>query len=316
MPNQCNHHHHHHSHQQHGHIKDSSKSFSGLIYAFVLNAGFCFVEVLGGYFSASQAIMADALHDFGDSLSLLILIALKWFSVRPVTSKFSFGYRRLNILGAAIVGLSLVTGSFFILGNSFPKLMNPQPVNSHMMIGLALLGVLINGLAVYRLRDHGGHEGGHLNVGEKLVSLHLLEDLWGWVIVLLGAIAIYFYSCYWLDPLLSIFLAFFILWRTYVNLSDIGRLLLLGASSEFSMDKIKDILQTIQGVVSCHHIHIWELDFGYHVITGHLVLNNEANENLVKEEVRKKISLIGPSEVTIEIEREGYICSDPEHVLK
>ncbi len=309
-PHSHNHSHSHSHNHSHSHV-DPSSSLSGLISAFVLNAGFCIIEAFGGYYSSSQAIMADALHDFGDSLSLLILIALKWLSVKPSTEKFSYGYRRLNIIGAAIVGVSLVVGSFVILANSFPKLMSPQPVNSPMMMGLAVLGILVNGLAVYRLKAHSHHD--EKNIGEKLVSLHLLEDLWGWVIVLIGAIAIYSFSWYWIDPLLSIFLAFFILWRTYINLAEIGRILLLGANKDFSLERITGILKSVEGVMSCHHIHIWELDFGYHVVTGHIVLKSEASDVKVKEQIRKKIAEVGPSEVTLEIEREGEDCSDPEH---
>lgn len=333
-PNHSHHHSHHHDHQQHHHHHhyNSASPLSGLIFAFSLNAGFCVVEAIGGYFASSQAIMADALHDFGDSLSLLLLIALKWYSAKPAASQFSFGYRRLNLIGATVVGGGLVIGSFVILSQSLPKLLNPTPVNSPLMIGLSILGVFVNGLAVYRLRlsyaqphnpPHSQFSSSSQNSGvssanfsEKLVSLHLLEDLWGWVIVLIGAIMIQFFSWFWIDPLLSIFLAFFILWRTYSHLSDVGRLFLLGASSQFSNEKIRERILSVEGVLDCHHLHIWELDFGYHIITSHLVLKNAVDVVKVKQLVRQKLTEVGPCEVTLEMEFEGEQCLDPEHLSK
>lgn len=297
---------HSHSHS-HGHSHhDSSKNLSALIVAFLLNAGFCVIEGIGGYLASSQAIMADALHDFGDSLSLLLLICLKYLAMKPAKDSFSFGYRRLNIIGAAVVGISLVVGCFIILGHSFPKIFSPTAVNSELMLWLAVGGIAVNGFAFYKLRPVGG-------LGENLVTLHLLEDLWGWIIVFFGALAIHFYAWYWLDPLLSVFLAFFILWRTFIHLGQIGRLLLLGSSQEFSMDKISTLLNTVVGLSGFHHVHVWELDSGFHIITIHLVLKPDADAIAIKQEIRDKFSSLGPCEVTLEVEREGENCVDPSH---
>lgn len=299
-------HSHYHSHTcAHVHHK-GSESNSALIVAFLLNAGFCVIEGVGGYIASSQAIMADALHDFGDSLSLLLLITLRYFATKPAKDIFSFGYRRLNIIGAAVVGGSLVIGCLIILGHSLPKLLNPTVVNSSLMIGLSVGGIIVNGIAFYRLRGVSG-------LGESLVSLHLLEDLWGWVIVFFGALAIHFYSWYWLDPLLSVFLAFFILWRTFSHLQEVGRLFLLGSGEGFSMAKISEQLNTVEGVSSFHHVHVWELDSGFHIITAHLVLKIEADTATVKQLIRNKLLGLGKCEVTLEIEREGETCLDPVH---
>jgi len=304
--NQHESHSHYHSHEC-GHVHhDPSKSISALVVAFLLNAGFCVIEGFGGYAASSQAIMADALHDFGDSLSLLLLITLKYLATRPASEAFSFGYRRLNIIGAALVGGSLVLGCLLILGSSIPKIMNPTTVNSSLMMILSVGGIIVNGIAFYRLRPLEG-------LGENLVSLHLLEDLWGWVIVFFGALAIHFFTWYWLDPLLSVFLAFFILWRTFIHLRQIGRLFLLGSGAEYSMSKISLLLQTIPGLNSFHHVHVWELDSGFHIITAHLVLAPEADAILIKQQVRDQLLTMGKCEVTLEVEREGELCSDPSH---
>ncbi len=294
------HHHHHHHHHHH------NQSGSALVYAFVLNLVFCVVEAVGGYYASSQAIMADALHDFGDSLSLLILIGLKWMAVRPAGEPYSFGYRRLNLIGATLVGGVLILGCIVILGESLPKLLHPQPVHSPLMLGLAVFGVVINGAAFYRLRSHGG-------VGENLVSLHLLEDLWGWVIVFVGALAIYFYSWYWVDPLLSVFLAFFILWRSFIQMRSLGRLFLLGSSVEFSSVRVSSLMTSVDGVLEVHHVHVWELDAGFHVVTAHLVLRDNGDPVAIKQQIREQLLKVGKCEVTLEVEVEGEQCLDPAH---
>ena len=304
-------HQHDHDHHHDGHLHshhNAKESMTALVIAFFLNSGFCVIEAIGGYYASSQAIMADALHDFGDSLSLLLLIALKYLATKPASDSFSFGYRRLNILGAAAVGVSLVVGSLAILGSSLPKLINPNPVNSLLMLILSIGGITVNGFAFYRLRSVNQN-----SLGENLVSLHLLEDLWGWVIVFFGALAIYFFTWYWLDPLLSIFLAFFILWRTFIHLQQIGRLLLLGSGNDFSVSKITDLLKKVNGVVDFHHIHVWELDTGFHIITAHLVLKRDGDVVLIKQEVRHILQTLGRCEVTLEIEFEGEKCLDPTH---
>lgn len=299
--------HHHHDHEGHDHHHhDLSEGTSALITAFLLNLGFCIIEAFGGYFASSQAVMADALHDFGDSLSLLMLLGLRWLAQRPVLDGYSFGYRRMNILGAAIVGGSLVFGCILILGSSFPKLFNPHPVNSRLMLGLAVLGVTVNGLAFYKLRSQKG-------IGENFVSLHLLEDLWGWVIVFVGAIAIELFSWYWLDPLLSIFLAFFILRQSFIQLRSLGRLFLLGSSFEFSEAKVAALMRKIDGVEDVHHLHVWELDTGFHVVSAHVVLKQDAEAFGVKAQIREKLLEIGRCEVTLETEKIGEVCLDPVH---
>lgn len=274
--------------------------------AFLLNFGFCVIEAIGGFYASSQAIMADALHDFGDSLSLLLLIALRWMAAKPAGEAYSFGYRRLNLIGATVVGVSLMVGCIVILGSSLPLVLRPRTVNSSLMMGLAVLGVAVNGLAFYRLRAHEG-------VGERLVSLHLLEDLWGWVIVFIGAVVIHIWAWYWVDPLLSVFLAFYILWQSFGQMRVIGRLLLLGSSREFSVARINELLAGIDGVKSTHHVHVWELDQGFHIITAHLVVSKGGNLPSIKRLIRSRLQELGPCEVTLELEEEGEVCLDPVH---
>lgn len=299
-------HHHGHSHgHDHGHHR-RDEATSALVWAFFLNAGFCIIEGIGGHYAGSQAVVADALHDFGDSLSLLLLITFRWMASKPAKESYSYGYRRLNLIGAAFVGGSLIFGSLVIIGSSFGRLTEPHSVNAPLMLILAVFGVLVNALAFYRLRSQSG-------VGERMVSLHLLEDLWGWVIIFFGAVAIQIYSWYWLDPLLSIVLAFYILWQSLSQVKSLGRLLLLGASTEFSVADVVQRLSGITDVQGIHHVHVWELEGGFHVVTAHLVVREGSDVVSIKQQARAQLQLLGRCEVTLEVENPGEKCLDPEH---
>ena len=197
---------HHHSHEQEkgGNIK----------VAFFLNISFTIIEIIGGVLTNSVAILSDALHDLGDSLSL----GLAWYfekkSKKGRSKNFSFGYKRFSLLGALINAIVLIIGSIFILREAIPRIINPEPVDTKGMILLAILGIFVNGLAVLRLK-----KGTSLN--EKVISLHLLGDVFGWIAVLIGAIAIYYFNSPIIDPILSFLIAGFILFNVYKNLNKV-----------------------------------------------------------------------------------------------
>jgi len=148
--------------------------------AFFLNLSFTVVEIIGGLFTNSLAILSDALHDFGDSISLGLAWYFQRLSKKDRDQNFSYGYGRFSLLGALVNSVILTVGSVFILYKAIPGVLAPEEADSLGMIWLALLGVVVNTLAVATLK-----KGQSLN--EKVVRLHLLEDVFGWVAVLIGA---------------------------------------------------------------------------------------------------------------------------------
>ena len=178
---------HNHSHQHGGSTKN-------LKIAFFINIGFTCLEIVGGFFTNSIAIISDALHDLGDSLSL----GLAWYlenkaSQKGSTNRFSFGYARFRLLGALVNALVLIVGSIYIIIEAIGRLQNPEPVKSDWMIVLAVIGVAANGYAAWRTK-------GSTSLNEKVVSWHLLEDVLGWVAVLIVSIILQFKDWYFLDP--------------------------------------------------------------------------------------------------------------------
>ncbi|WP_180159880.1 cation diffusion facilitator family transporter, partial [Acinetobacter sp. YH12062] len=198
-------HNHNHSHQ---HGKDDR-----IGWAFFLNVTFTIIEFIGGWLTNSTAIMADAVHDLGDSLSIGFAWILSRFSDKEASDKFSYGYRRLTLFGALINSIVLIIGSIWILFEAIPKLSNPEMPVVEGMLGLAILGVAVNGYAVLKLKA-----GETLN--EKVLTWHLLEDVLGWVAVLIVSIVLLFAELPILDPLLSIGFTLFILFNVFKNLKS------------------------------------------------------------------------------------------------
>ena len=173
-------------------------------WAFWLNFIFTIIEFVGGWLTNSVAIMADAVHDLGDSLSIGLAWYLSKLGHKASTEKYTYGFKRLSLMGAMINGLILVLGSAWVLSEAIPRLYNPEMPVTEGMIGLAILGILVNGIAAYKL--HGGH-----SINEKVLNWHLIEDAMGWVAVLVVAIVLHFVEWPILDPILSIGFTLFIL---------------------------------------------------------------------------------------------------------
>ena len=287
-------HHHHHLHDT-GNIK----------VAFFLNLGFTIIEIIGGFWTNSLAILSDALHDLGDSLSLGISWYFQKIASKGRDDTFSYGYRRFSILGAIINSIVLIVGSIFILIEAMPQLLDPSETNARGMMYLASLGIIVNGAAVMRLK-----KGKSLN--EKVISLHLLEDVLGWFAVLIGSIIMIFYDVPVIDPFLSILISLYILFNVYKNLKHSLTIVLQGAPKGIDADELHKILTSVKVIEDVHDCHIWSLDGQYNVLTIHLVLDN--NYDLERQaEIKKEIkSLLRKSasieHITIEFESSKEQC--------
>lgn len=298
----ANHHHHTGGHGHHHHGSDNIKV------AFFLNLGFTVVEIFGGLWINSMAILSDALHDLGDSLSLGLAWYFDRLSHRGSDQHFSYGYKRFSLLGAVINSVVLLLGSGVVLWVSIPRLFNPEPVHAPGMIGFAVLGVVVNGIAALRLQ-----KGESLN--ERVAMLHLLEDVLGWSAVLVGGILLYFFNWPIIDPLLSLLITGYILYNVVRNLRQGLQILLQGTPADISISQVRERLGQISEIHSVHDLHLWTLDGVSHVLTMHAVVH----ENLNLEEahkVRQRIRDVMQDErighVTVELEMPGQECSQ-EH---
>lgn len=291
-------HHHHDHHYGHTDVKNIRA-------AFFLNLSFTIIELVGGLITNSVAILSDAVHDLGDSFSL----GLSWYfqkvAKRPRTKEYTYGYKRFSLLGAVINSVVLLVGSILILTHAIPRLFNPQHPDVKGMLLLAVLGVIINGMAVLRLRKGS-------SINERVVSLHLLEDVLGWLAVLVGAGIMYFVDAPFIDPLLSILISLYILYNVYRNIRQSLRIILQGSPSHLDMEEVKRSLLGIGEVQDVHDLHAWSVDGEYNVMTVHVVLRSalpmEAQHRL-KLEIRDKLLSMGVQHCTIEFEVADEECA-------
>ena len=285
----------------HSHSHSSEK----IGWAFFLNFGFTIIEFIGGWLTNSTAIMADAVHDLGDTLSIGSAWLLNKLGTKSATNEFTYGYRRLSLLGALINGIVLIVGSAWILYEAVPRLSNPEMPETEGMIVLAILGVLVNGFAAYKL--HGGK-----SLNEKVLNWHLLEDVLGWVAVLIVAIVMQFKDWPVLDPVLSIGFTLFILFNVIRNLISTVKLFFQASPDNDLLQNVTDKLLELDAVSNLHHLHIWSLDGEHHVATVHIVsqFESKAEYLMLKESIANALDEFELSHTTIEVENGLEDCRD------
>jgi cobalt-zinc-cadmium efflux system protein len=286
------------SHDHHHHTEGNVKV------AFFLNLGFTVIEIIGGLYTNSLAILSDALHDLGDSLSLGMSWYFQRLSKKGRTTTFSYGYRRFSLIGAIINSIVLIVGSIIILTHAIPALLNPHETNAQGMLYLAILGIVVNGAAVLKLRK--GH-----SINEKVVSLHLLEDVLGWVAVLIGSIIMLYFDAPYIDPLLSIMISLFVLFNVYKNLRKSFLVILQGIPDEVDIETIRKKLRNMEQVADLHDCHVWSMDGDYNVMSIHLTLkkNYDLDEQIsIKEKARKLLKDESINHITIELEHPDEEC--------
>ncbi len=299
------HHHHHHGHHHH-HSADEHGSQRNMVWAFFLNLGFSLVELIGGVVFNSTAILADAVHDLGDSMAIGLAWVLQKFSTRTADNKFTYGYRRFSLLGALINTVILTTASIWVLTEAISRLQNPVMPNPTGMVWLAFLGVAVNGYAAWRLR-----KGKSLN--ERALNWHLLEDVLGWVAILILAVLLHFFTWPILDPLLSIVFTAFILFNVLKLLFATAKVFLQAVPDSDLRGTILARLEKFAEVREVHHLHFWSLDGERHVLTAHLLLEDclSADAQMtLKERIAEQLAEYHLEHTTIEFEFPGELCRD------
>jgi len=285
----------------HHHHHNSEKNIG---IAFFLNFSFTIIEIIGGLLTNSVAILSDAVHDFGDSISLGLAWYFQKLSRKESDEKYSYGYKRFSLLGAIINSVVLLVGSILILFETVPRIFNPQETYVEGMFLLAILGVIINGAAVLRLR-----KGKTLN--EKVVSLHLWEDVLGWGTILIGSVIMYFFDVPVIDPILSVLISIYILIHVFRNIKSSMHIILQGTPAEIDMDEIKEKITGFDVVESIHDFHSWSIDGEYNVVTTHIVLNKSltmAELSVLKNKIRDELKILNIQHATIEFETKNEIC--------
>ena len=278
------------------------KTEKNILLAFLLNISFSILEFIGGILTNSVAILSDSIHDLSDAISIGISYFLERKSKKGADKKYTYGYVRYSVLGGVITTTILLVGSILVILSSIKRLFNPVDINYNGMIIFALVGVIINFLAAYVTRKGD-------SINQKSVNLHMLEDVLGWVVVLVGAIIMNFTDIKIIDPIMSILVAFFILYNALKNLKVVLDLFLEKIPDSINIDELKEHLLSIDGVDDIHHIHIWSID-GYKTLATMHIVSKSNDIARIKKLIREELSEHGICHAILETEEE--VCDDTE----
>lgn len=277
------------------------KTEKNILIAFLLNLSFSVFELFGGLFTGSIAILSDSVHDIGDSLSIGLSYILEKKSKKKPDNIYTYGYIRYSVIGSIITSTILLTGSIFVIYEAVKRLINPQEINYNGMIIISIIGVLVNTLAALATK-----EGDSLN--QKSVNLHMLEDVLGWVVVLIGSILIKFTSITYIDAILSIGVALFILRYAARNIKEVLDLFLEKTPENIDIEELKHHLKEIKGIIDIHHIHIRSIDGYNNFMTLHAVVKKYDSE--IKKQIKEELEEHGICHSTIELELENEECKN------
>lgn len=246
------HHHHHGDHHHHGHKDLKGRN---LFISIFLNSLITIAQVIGGLISGSLSLLSDALHNFSDVLSLLISYIATVLSKKEPSVHRTFGYKRAEIIAAFVNSASLIIVALFLIAEAVKRFFEPREIESDLVIWLSLLGILANGFSVLLLRRDA-----NINMNMRSAYLHLLTDMMASVAVLIGGILMKYFAFYWVDPLLTILIALYLIYMGYDLLKDSTRVLMLFTPETIEVQQIVDHLSALDRIQNVHHVHIWQLN--------------------------------------------------------
>lgn len=277
------------------------RSINVLAYALLINTVFFVVEAVGAYVANSLALLADAVHMLTDSGSLGLALFAAWIAMRPADEKRTYGYQRAEVLAAFLNAILLLAVVVYLLYESFQRFQNPQSIRAELVVAVGVLGLVANLAAAAVLtgsRDLLNVEGAYL---------HLLADAWSSVATIAVGVALTFTDYYILDPLFAVLIAAIVLYSTRDLLFDSLNILLQGAPGGVDVDHVKAYLESLDGVLDVHDVHVWALSSTEYTLSAHVIVADEADSDAVVARCQRELrSEFDIGHATIQIESEAY----------
>lgn len=270
-----------HSHHHH-HSVDVDKMGNKIGISIFLNVLITVSQVVGGLLANSMALLSDALHNFSDVISLVISYIANKLSKKKYKADKTFGYRRAEVIAAFINSATLILIAVFLAKEAIERFSEPTTINSDIVIWMAVASIIINFISVMVLK--GGAED---NMNIKSAYLHLLSDVVTSVAVMVGGLAMKYYNIFWIDSLLSIIIAIYLLYASWGLLMQSLKVLMQFVPEGIDIDEISDLIITIEQVKNIHHVHVWQLDDKQIHFECHIDLKKDIKisdfENIQKE---------------------------------
>jgi cobalt-zinc-cadmium efflux system protein len=292
----------------HSHGDMQNTPVSRLWMAFGLTSAFMVAEVIGGFVTGSLALISDATHMLTDSMALAIALVAINVGRRPADLLRTYGYARFEILAAAFNALLLLAVAFYILYEAYVRLFEPQDIQSIGMLGIAVIGLLVN---LTSMRLLAGHKDGSLNV--KGAYLEVWADMLGSIGVMAGAALIWLTGWQWVDSLIAVGIGFMVFPRTWVLLKECINILLEGVPAGMDLDEVNKTIATVPGVASVHDLHLWAITQSKASMTAHAVLDQGADAEIVRLAIEARLQdKFDLHHTTLQMEREN--CAPMERI--
>ncbi|TBX71209.1 cation transporter [Flavobacterium silvisoli] len=239
----------------HIHIHKHEVKGKNLVFSILLNLLITLAQIIGGIVSGSLALLSDALHNFSDVLSLVFSLIAHKLSRRKASINNTFGFKRAELIAAFVNAATLVIVAFILIYGAIERFFNPHPIESGLVIWLALLGIVVNGLSVLLLQKDAEH-----NINMKSAYLHLLTDMLASVAVLVGGLLMKFYGWFWVDSVMTIAIAVYLIVVGGKLLLASTKMLMLFTPDFIDIKELVREVHKIRGVGKLHHIHVWHLN--------------------------------------------------------
>ncbi|MCX2718503.1 cation diffusion facilitator family transporter [Lentiprolixibacter aurantiacus] len=298
-------------HQHNGH-NHSHRDLKGrnLIISILLNVLITVSQFIGGIISGSLALLSDALHNFSDVLSLLVSYIATVLSKKKASTNKTFGYKRAEIIAAFVNSATLIVVAVLLIIESVERFMDPQPIGYNLVIWLSLLGILANGFSVLLLKKDSDH-----NMNMRSAYLHLLTDMLASVAVLVGGLLMKFYGLFWIDPLLTVLIAIYLIYMGYDLLKASTRVLMLFTPQTVEIQQIVTAISQLPRIKNVHHVHIWQLNEEEVHLEAHIDFTDDislSEFDIILDRIEEVVHKYGINHVNIQPE---FGKCDSKHLI-
>ncbi|WP_170449510.1 cation diffusion facilitator family transporter [Ruegeria arenilitoris] len=299
---------HDHSHAGHKHHAqiDADAGDSRVAWAIAVNMFLTLAQVVGGIFSGSLALIADALHNFSDAIALIIAFFARKIARRPADPRMSFGYGRAEVVAALVNYTTLIVIAVYLMYEGVTRFFQPEPIDGWLVVWIAMLALvvdLITALLTYSMAKTS------MNI--RAAFLHNVADALGSVAVIVAGVAVILFNWTWVDPAVTILISLYILWHVQSEIGETIRVLMLGAPPDLDPEEVASAIEAVDGVREVHHVHLWSMQENQPALTAHLVVEDcgwsqaEEVRGLVKQTMRDSF---GIGHLTLEVEMAGRAC--------
>lgn len=299
----------------HHHAVASAQHRSRIAWAFFITITVMVVEVIGGLWSGSLALLSDAAHMLTDAIGLAIALGASWLATRSTRATHTFGWKRIEVLAALANSLIVATVATTLIIEGIQRLQHPQPVDTNIIIIAASIGLVANAISLRLL-----HAGSQESVNVRGAYLEVLGDLIGSVVVIIAAVIIHFSGITAVDAIASILIGLLILPRAWALLQETLNILLESTPKDIDIAEVAATITSIPGVIHHHDLHVWTITSGVRVLTAHIALTDTIlatphEAHRVKEEIRAVLQTTFHID-HITLETEPYITPDSSSPLK